>query len=132
MSWKYILKNEEIDYDGIEEKAEPILEKLMNGIDTFEEQLFSPKDVMPESELEEANKEWYGARVYDTMFGRASFTITMKGEVTNGYYEGNIISMADAIKINKEMLKAQEKEFRGETQRSQIGYAETPDEYYYN
>ena len=150
MSWKEILKidmeeanrlgrkyafdemREQMVYEA-EEKTEKLVERVMRGIDTFEEQSFSPSTAFYGDEIKEMEKEYATALVYDTMFGRVSLTITLDGRLLNGYYDGQeIANMSDAAKVNKEMLRAQKREYDGETQRSQIGYAETPDEYYYN
>ena len=152
MSWKTILKidmteanrlgreyasddsdmREHMIYEA-EQKTSGLVERVMRGIDTFEEQTFSPSEISSGEELKEMEKEFAHALVYDTMFGRVSLTVTMDGRLLDGYFDGReIATTADAAKANKEMLKAQKKEYAGETQRSQIGYAETPDEYYYN
>tara|TARA_R100000353_G_scaffold113438_2_gene81215 strand:- start:12086 stop:12544 length:459 start_codon:yes stop_codon:yes gene_type:complete len=152
MSWKTILKidmdeanrlgrkyasddadmREQMIYEA-EQKTDKLRERVMRGIDTFEEQSFSPSEISSGEELKELEKEFAFAYVYDTMFGRVSLTVTMDGKLLNGYFDGReIASTADATKLNKEMLQSQEREYAGETQRSQIGYAETPDEYYYN
>ena len=152
MSWKEILKidmeeanrlgrkyasddadmRDQMIYEA-EEKTEKLVDRVMRGIDTFEEQSFSPSTAFYGDEVKEMEKEFAYALVYDTMFGRVSLTVTLDGRLLNGYYDGQeIANMSDAAKVNKEMLKAQKREYDGETQRSQIGYAETPDEYYYN
>lgn len=152
MSWKTILKIDMTEANRLgreyatddlamrqrmieeaERKTEKLVERVMRGIDTFEEQSFSPKDAFMDSELKEMEKKFAFAYVYDSMIGRVSLTVTMDGRLLNGYFDGEeIANNADAVKANKEMLKLQKREYAGETQRSQIGYAETPDEYYYN
>ena len=114
-------------------KTENLVERVMRNIDTFEEQSFYPKEIASGEELEELESEFAVAYVYDTMFGRVSLTVTLDGKLLHGYFEGReITNMSDAANANKEMLKRQKREYAGKTQRSQIGYAETPDEYYYD
>jgi len=137
MSWQDILKTENMrermSMEEAEEKTEPILGALMEGIDVFEEQHFTPSNISSGEEQKELEEEFFFSAVYDTPFGRVSFTVTVDGKVLHGYFEeGREITMADARKENEKMSKEQDKEYAGETQRSQIGYAETPDEYYYN
>ena len=152
MSWKEILKIDMTEANRLgrkyasddddmrdrmieeaEEKTEKLVERVMRGIDTFEEQSFSPSTAFYGDEIKEAEKEYAYALVYDTMFGRVSLTVTLDGRLLNGYYDGKEIpNMIEAARENRKMLRAQKEEYDGKTKRSQIGYAETPDEYYYN
>jgi len=113
------------------DKALPIIDNIMEGIETFEEQSFSPREIgSNDKEIYEMEEEYVSAEVYDTMFGRVSFTVTTDGKVLDGYFNGGEIT--NWKKKHNELWKLQEKEFAGKTQRSQIGYAETPEEYYHN
>ena len=139
MSWEEILKIDAPDnmrgrmIEEAEMKTNNLVERVMRGIDTLEEQTVYPSEIASGEDLEELEREYAVAYVYDTMFGRVSLTVTMDGRLENGYYEGRTIAtMDDAAKANKEMLRAQKREYAGKTKRSQIGYAETPDEHYYN
>jgi len=139
MSWKEILKSDsrvrEELIEQADEKTTPIIEALMRSIDTYEEQIFSPREVASGSHQKELEKEYAYAYVYDTAFGRVSFTITMDGRVLDGYFEDNNgeITMADTRKKNKQMQKDEEDTLSGERGTSaELGYFETPDEYYYN
>ena len=131
-------------FEEAEEKAKPILDTIMNGIDILETEYWSPKDSFSGEELKMANNTFAYAISYDTIFGQVDLSVGVNGEVYDGYFgsygedtannklmPGTPIDMAKAKKINKDMAKQQEREYAGETQRSQIGYAETPDEYYY-
>lgn len=127
-----------------EEKAQPIINAIMKGIEILDEGSFSPKDSFGKDLLEKANNTFAMAYSYSTMFGQVYLSIGLDGEVYEdlfGFYDvdeennklnpGTPIDMAKAKQLNKDMKKQQEREYAGETQRSQIGYAETPDEYYY-
>ena len=129
MSWKNILKNDEREnlIMQAEDKTEPIMNALMAGIDTYEEQSFSPKEIADGKELEEMEKEYAYAHVYDTAFGRVSFTITMDGRVLDGYFDGGEIDLAEAKKQNKKMKKDEHNSLMDEDR-----VVETPDDYYYN
>ena len=105
-----------------EEKAQPIINAIMKGIDILDEGSFSPKDSFSGKRLEMANNTFAMAYSYSTMFGQVYLSIDLNGGVHEdlfGYYDedeennklipGTPIDMAKAKKINKDMRKQQER-----------------------
>ncbi len=125
MSWEDILKVDRFP------EAENILRQIFEGIEKFEEQTFSVREVMTGEELENTNFVY--ARAIDTMFGRVEYSVQNDGTVRRGYFDdrAKVINAANVSQENARLKKSQEEEYKREPDPFDNPRFETPGDYYY-
>jgi len=106
MGWEDILKVDRIP------EAENILRQIFEGIEKFEVQTFSVREVMTGEELENTNFVY--ARAIDTMFGRVEYSVQNDGTVRRGYFDDRdkVINAANVSQENARLKKSQEEEYK--------------------